>query len=314
MKNTNIKRVSELFSEFCLRKTDVKSPTGKLYFTGVDGLDVYNITAPFVSANKTIIAGRVEPRDQEHSKVMFFEEKDNLWHPVVGAPIFILQDPFVTFIQGELIFGGVEIKEVVHKKTKQMFEWRTIFYRGTDIFDLGKFFTGPVGMKDIRLCEINKDKIAIFTRPQGEIGGRGSIGYTEVNNLNLLSIDIINAASLLENMFHPMDWGGVNEATLLNNGDIGLLAHIAYFEQDDKTQERHYYSAAFTFDPILRKYKNLRIIASRDQFKDGAAKKVGLKDVIFSSGLINDKGITTLFVGASDAEAHWIEIADPFNL
>lgn len=313
MNKTRLKRVHELFSEFTSTRSSEGSNTGKLHFTSVNGQDVYNTSAPFISAGKTVIAGRVEPRDQEHSTVMFFEQKDNSWSPILNAPTFELQDPFVTFIQGELIFGGVEIREINAADMNKRFEWKTVFYRGRDIFNLKKFFSGPIGMKDIRLCELNSGNVGVFTRPQGVVGGRGTIGYTEVKSLNALTIEAINSASLLSNMFHPMDWGGVNEVHLLENNELGLLAHIACFEKDDDRKERHYYAASFVFDPVQKQFRDLKIIASRDQFEEGPAKREDLKDVIFSSGLTHKDGITTLYAGVSDAEAHWIEIPHPFK-
>ncbi|PCI60811.1 MAG: hypothetical protein COB35_08205 [Gammaproteobacteria bacterium] len=312
MNKTKLKRVHELFLEFNQHRTSNKNNTGKLSFESVDGQDVYNITAPFVSAGKTVIAGRVEPRDKEHSSVMFFEQKDGSWYPVVDAPVFKLQDPFITFINGELIFGGVEIKEINTTNINKRFEWKTVFYRGTDIFSLTEFFTGPVGMKDIRLCDLNNGNVGVFTRPQGDKGGRGTIGYTEVSSLDELSVEIVDKASLLENMFHPMDWGGVNDTYLLENGEIGLLAHIACYESDDIKQQRHYYAASFKFDPISRQFNSFKIIACRSQFKEGATKRPDLTDVIFSSGLVEDNGKTILYAGVSDAEAHWLEISNPF--
>jgi uncharacterized protein DUF1861 len=314
MNKIKLKRVHELFLEFNQNKIDTNNNTGKLSFTSVKGQDVYNITAPFLSANKTIIAGRVEPREQEHSTVMFFEQNNKLWSPIADAPTFALQDPFITFISGELIFGGVEIKEISNVDTKRRFEWKTVFYRGADIFNLTKFFTGPVGMKDIRLCDLHNSRVAVFTRPQGIKGGRGTIGYTEVSSLDELTVDVINSAYLIENMFHPLDWGGVNEAQLLKNGEIGLLAHVACFEQDDEQQERHYYAASFIFDPLKKQFDKLKIIACRNQFKSGASKRDDLIDVIFSSGLFQNKGKTILYAGVSDAEAHWLEISNPFNI
>ena len=304
MNNSNLKRVSEYFTEFSHSRSEQQQRiTGKLHFCDVDGQDVYNTTAPFFSANKTIIAGRVEPRDQEHSVVMFFEQKEGLWHPIPEAPIFTLQDPFISFVQGDLVFGGVEIREI-----EGGLEWKTIFYRGADIFNLVKFFSGPAGMKDIRLCDRKNGRIAVFTRPQGTIGGLGSIAYTEVASLAELTLDVINAAKLLENMLHPLDWGGVNETHLLENGDIGLLAHISCFEQDDRSLGLHYYAASFIFDPVLRKFRDLKIIASRDQFSQGPAKRPELADVIFASGLTHANHVTSLFAGVSDTEAHWLEI------
>ncbi len=302
-----MKRVREWYFEFQQQQDKNSKKTAKLNFKGVGDHDVYNITAPFVSAEKVIIAGRVEPRDQENSNIVFFEEFDNIWFPVPDAPVFELQDPFITFIRNELIFGGVQIRQV-----EGALEWKTVFFRGPDIFNLVEFFHGPAGMKDIRLCDLENGKIAVFTRPQGEIGGRGTIGYVEVNHLEELTIDVINGAALLDDMFHPMDWGGVNEAHLLANGEIGVLAHGACFRNDHIMEERHYYAKSFIFNPSLRQIKDYKIIASRNQFQDGPAKRKEITDVVFSSGLIRDNGMAILYAGVSDAEAHWIEIDDPF--
>lgn len=283
--------------------------TGRLTFTGVDGLDVYNISAPFRVGGRTVIAGRVEARDSEHATAVFFEEAGGVWHPVDGAPRFALQDPFVTFIGGELVFGGVEVRFGAGEP-----EWWTVFYRGGDLFDLKPFFAGPLGMKDIRLCELADGRVAVFTRPRGAKGGRGTIGYTEVPLLDALSVEAIDAAPMLEGMFHPLDWGGVNEAHLLTDGEIGLIAHIAYFEDDTMYSARHYYAVSFVFDPARRAWRDLKILAGRDQFGPGAAKRPDLIDVVFSSGIERIDDVTRLYAGTSDAEAHWVEIAYPFDV
>ncbi len=286
-----------------------KGRTGKLTFARVDGLDVYNISAPFRVGGRTVIAGRVEARDSEHSTAIFFEEADGIWHPIDVAPRFALQDPFVTFIGGELVFGGVEVRFGVGEP-----EWWTVFYRGNDLFDLNPFFAGPLGMKDIRLCELADGRVAVFTRPRGAKGGRGTIGYTEAASLDALSVEAIDAAPMLEGMFHPLDWGGVNEAHLLANGEIGLIAHIAYFEDDTIYSARHYYAVSFVFDPASREWRDLRILAGRDQFGPGEAKRPDLTDVVFSSGIERIGAVTRLYAGTSDAEAHWVEIVYPFDV
>jgi hypothetical protein len=307
MATANVRRVSEYFKDF-KSSCPFGRPTGKLAIAGVDGQDVYNITAPFSSANLTVIAGRVEPRDQEHSTVFFFQEEDGVWHPIPGTPSFQLQDPFVTFVNNELVFGGVRIYQTQHG-----LGWKTIFYRGSDIFSLTQCFDGPNGMKDIRLCDMKNGNISVFTRPQGVKGGLGTIGYTQCCGLDALSCELIEAAPLIEHMFHPSDWGGANETHLLPNGEIGVLAHAACYENDDRQQVRHYYSTAFTFNPGSLGFRNYKIIASRDQFTDGPAKRYDLRDVIFSSGLVRHHGVARLYAGVSDAEAHWIDIPDPFN-
>jgi hypothetical protein len=307
MTTATARRVSEYFKDF-----ESSGPfgraTGKLSFAGVDGQDVYNITAPFSSANLTVIAGRVEPRDQDLSTVFFFQEEDGVWRPIPGAPMFQLQDPFVTFVNNDLVFGGVRIYQTQHG-----LGWKTIFYRGPDIFSLTQCFVGPNGMKDIRLCDMKNGSISVFTRPQGVKGGRGTIGYTQCRGLDALSCELIEAAPLIEHMFHSSDWGGANEAHLLPNGEIGVLGHAACYENDDEPNERHYYSTAFTFNPASLGFRDFKIIASRDQFLHGPAKRPDLMDVIFSAGLVRRDGVTKLYAGVSDAEAHWIDIPDPFS-
>ena len=300
-------RAAELLRRFKQEAPAAQLPTAKLHFKGVEGFDVYNTTAPFRSVSRTVIAGRVERRDSEKSKVRFFENRDDAWVLIPDAPAFDLQDPFFTFIQQELVLGGVETYEVDGR-----LHWQTVFLRGRDIFDLKRFFVGPAGMKDIRLTELADGRLGIFTRPQGEKGGRGTIGYTEAEGLEGLSIDLISQAPLLQGMFHPLDWGGANETTRLPNGEIGVLSHIAHFEGDDPTADRHYYATTFVFDPQRREVKDFKVIACRDQLAAGPAKRPDLVDVVFSSGLTFDGEQVRLYAGASDAEAHWLELRHPF--
>ncbi len=307
MHHDNIPRVKTRHAAFAADPP--KGRTGRLTFAGVDRLDVYNISAPFRVGGRTVIAGRVEARDSEHATAIFFEEADGVWHPIDGAPRFALQDPFVTFIGGELVFGGVEVRFGVGEP-----EWWTVFYRGSDLFDLKPCFAGPLGMKDIRLCELADGRVAVFTRPRGVKGGRGTIGYTEVASLDALSVEAIDGAPMLEDMFHPLDWGGVNEAHLLANGEIGVIGHIAYFEDDTMYSARHYYAVSFVFDPASRAWRDLKILAGRDQFGPGEAKRPDLTDVVFSSGIERIGDVTRLYAGTSDAEAHWVEIAYPFDV
>lgn len=307
MHETDIPRVRTRYEAFA--SSAPAGRTERLRFAGVDGQDVYNISAPFVSAGRRVIAGRVEARDSEHSTAIFFEEVDGVWQPIPDAPRLALQDPFVTFIGGELVFGGVAVRF-----GEGLPEWWTEFYRGADIFSLTPCFAGPLGMKDIRLCERADGSVAVFTRPRGAKGGRGTIGYIEVASLDALSVAAIDEAPMLTGMFHPLDWGGVNEAHLLANGEIGLIAHAAWFEDDTIHSARHYYAVAFVFDPAGHRWRDLSVIAGRGQFGPGAAKRPDLVDVVFSSGIEQAGDVTRLYAGTSDAEAHWVEIAYPFDV
>ncbi|SMF87881.1 Protein of unknown function [Paenibacillus uliginis N3/975] len=281
----------------------------KLVFTGVGDKDVYNITAPFEDEGEQVIAGRVESRDSEHSEVHFFVELEGKWVPREGAPMFTLQDPFQTHIGGELVLGGVQIYP--HPTMENALMWRTVFYKGKNIASLQPFFTGPDGMKDLRLVELKDGSIGVFTRPQGDKGGRGKIGFSRVNRLEDLSIDLINETPLLDGQFTDEEWGGANEAHLLNNGYLGVLGHVASF---DAQGDRHYYPMVFALDPATGQFSDIELIAVRNKFLPGAAKRSDLEDVVFSGGLVrNEDGTATLYAGISDAEAHRLTIADPFE-
>lgn len=280
----------------------------KIEFTNVGENDVYNISAPFINEEKIIIAGRVEARDSEDSTVLFFERKGNLWGPVKNYPQFKLQDPFFTRVNNELIIGGVEVFSDPDKEN--ILKWRTVFYRGENISSLEKFFVGPDGMKDLRLVQLNNNKIGILTRPQGKKGGRGKIGFTIIDKLEDLNIDIIENAPLLDSLFIDEEWGGANEARVLDDSTLGILGHIACFDQDGN---RHYYPMTFKLNINTLEIKDQKIIATRKDFKPGEAKRADLEDVVFSGGLILNGDKATLYAGISDAEAQLIEIDNPFK-
>lgn len=281
----------------------------KLAFAGVGGKDVYNITAPFRDDGEWVIAGRVEDRHSEISEVMFFVDRSGTWTPREGAPVFNLQDPFVSTVQGEMVFGGVEVYfdgDDPHYVTS----WRTVFYRGRSVNELKPFSKGPLTMKDIRLVELANGRVGIFTRPMMVGGARALIGYAEVGELAELTEDVMANAELLHGQFIPEEWGGANEAHLLTNGKVGVLGHIACMEDNNI---RHYYPMTFGFDPATRQSTPIKLLAERSMFPNGPAKRPDLQDVLFSGGMIRmEEGKARIYTGVSDAEAHVLIIDDPF--
>ena len=268
--------------------------------------DVYNITAPFLSLKREYTAGRVEERKSHNSKVMFFLESKDKYILDKKAPILNLEDPFINFIKGEIIFGGVEVDS---KKT-----YRTIFFRGKDIYHLKKLKVGPKGMKDIRLVLLSDGKIGVFTRPQGKIGGRGRIGFMIVDSIeefSKLSDEDFYSAKLLLDKFDKNEWLGVNAAYVLKNREIGVIGHIASFS---KNMKRNYYPITFNFDYSSNSISGMKIIATRKELPKGDSKRDDLKNILFPGGLTrNSNGTATLYVGAGDAEAYKILIKDPFR-
>lgn len=300
------KSVDELLLEFSGKNWCYDS--SKIKFCGIEeGKDVYNITAPFEADGEIFIAGRVEARDSEQSEVFFFQKTGEEWIARADIMPFRLQDPFLANVNGVFVLGGVEIFDDEADSGK--LNYRTVFYKGGSIQGLKRFAKGPDRMKDIRICELEDQRILVMTRPQGEIGGRGKIGYLILDSLEQLDLEHIRKATILNNQFLPEEWGGCNELHLLGAGNVGILSHIAKY---DAKGDRHYYSTAFCFNYEKEMYSPMKIIAIRDNFADGPAKREDLKDVIFSGGLVRSQGRAQLYCGVSDAEGHVITIRDPF--
>lgn len=282
-----------------------------LRFTGVDGYDVYNISTPFCSDGKTYIAGRVEKRETEFSCVRIFEQTGANEYAAVFPELTFhnLQDPFVTTVQGEIVLGGVQI--VSHPlDASRIISWQTLFFRGKSVSQLHLCAVGPSCMKDIRICELADGRVAVFSRPQGKIGGKGKIGFTTINSLDELCADTILEAKVDPSFFLEDEWGGCNEVHRLKNGLLGIMGHIAF-----RTEEGlHYQAMCFVLDPATGKHTAPRIVATRkDISASPACKRPDLIDVLFTAGIVrHGNGTATLYTGVSDCEAWCAETPDPF--
>ncbi len=308
---TKSKCCTALLEEFEKKKFPYKSEL--LNFSGVNEYDVYNISSPFKINNKTIIAGRVEKRDVwADSTVRFFEEKEKTWSLIEEAPTLKLEDPFTTYINDEIVLGGVEVYTENNSFHSTDIGYRTVFYRGKCFSSLERFTQGPNKMKDIRLVQSNNGELKVCTRPQGGEFGRGQIGYMEVGDLKDLEEETFLKARIIESTFLENQWGGANELHELPNGNLGVLGHISY---EDQEGGKHYYAMTFVYNPKTHKSSDLKILATRKMFPDGEAKKTELKDVIFPGGLVRHlNGLATLYAGLSDAQAGCITLPDPFLL
>lgn len=282
--------------------------SAKINFLGFPNHDVYNITAPFLWMGRNIIAGRVEKRTEELSQIIFFENTDNgCWTPIKNGPNFSgLQDPCVTRINGKILLGGVRFPVTVGQERNA---WQMEFFLANEDGKFEKILTGPPKMKDIRFLQFPDHRILVLTRPQGERGGRGKIGFCLVNKLEEATHDLIDEAPLFDHCPEE-SWVGANEAHFLKNGKIGVLGHIAQFCTN---RYRHYYSMVFSIDPEKGTSSKPIIIAKRCDFPKGDSKRNDLEDVIFSGGMHRlEDGKARLFVGLSDAEAGFLDLPDPF--
>lgn len=284
----------------------------KIIFEGVGDKDVYNVSAPFTINAREYIAGRVESREHDlDSRIVFFvkerENEQSITYTVdKKAQILDLQDPFFSVIDKKFIMGGVKFPLTASGG------FMTIFYRGDDVFNLEKFAQGPVGMKDIRMVQCG-DKIHIFTRPQGAVGGLGRIGFMSldsIESLPRLKDEQYVSAPLLNLPVKDQLWVGSNQVLVLKNGNLGVLGHVACVSN---ASEKNYYPMVFQLNLMTKEVSGMKIIARREDLPEGATKNQNLKNVIFPGGLIRQSnGTAKLYAGASDAEAYEITIKDPF--
>lgn len=294
------------------------SEASLLSFNGVDDSDIYNPSVPFIMNGITFMAGRIEKRDGHNSTVRFFEKKADGFYCRYDMPEFVMEDPFITFINDELILGGVEVDWVGTK----VLSYKTVFFRGTDLMNMKRFASGPKNMKDIRLVQLNDKRIGIFTRPRemqklNEWGSYAKIGFTIISTLDELNEDVIVNAPHLQGQFIGEEWGGCNEAIVLKNGLLGVVGHKAYGKfismEDMDSMELHYFGFAFAMDPVTLATTENKMIISRDCFPKAPAKKEGLKDITFTSGLVRlDDGNARVFTGLSDSAIGTAIIPDPF--
>lgn len=270
-------------------------------------VEVYNPSIPFNHNGDKYIAGRVEfsGKEAEHlSTVLFFKYSNEKWIPQ-RKPVFSLQDPNLDIINGSLVLSGVELQP---GEKEGEIDYRTTFYAGNNLNDLELLTNGPWGMKGIRLFELSEGRVGVYTRPQGEKGALGNIGYTEIYSLAEFknnSLEIIDQAPLLAKRFPEQEWGGVNQAISLDNGSNLVIGHRAY--RDDEGL-RHYYPWAFLHDPETEEITDLGILAQRGDFPSGPAKAPDLVDILYSAGVVQEDGKWFLYVGLSDAQTGRIEI------
>lgn len=306
-----MEKINEILKEFF---SPAIIEVEKLRFSGVDTKDVYNITKRFIIDKKEFLFGRVEPRDNsELSKVFLFTKSGDFWVPDNNfIPLENSEDPFISKIDKEFILGCVEVIKITKESEydpENKLNYRIILYRGKTPWTLKKIFEGPWKMKDIRFVQLPNKEIAVFPRPQGGKAGRGKIGFLIINSLEKLNEKELYEAPLL-NHFHESEWGGVNEAYLLNDKKIGILGHIAKRNEDNSLS---YYPMIFTINSENREHSKIKIILKRENLPKGESKNEKLIDVIFPGGFeINDDGTIDLYVGAGDAEAYRVKIKNPF--
>jgi len=318
-KPEQVKTCQELLAEFRERE-ELGGKSEKIKFSGIDGKDVYNITAPFEIEGETYILGRVEvPETDKDSHVMWFKKKDKeTWEADKDISPLKGEDPFAVKIKSkketEFVLGVVRI----FWQNKKVANYQTNFYKGRNLKELKEviknntlFAKGPDKMKNIRLTGLPNGKIGVFTRPEND--RRKEIGFLEINSLEELNAEKIGQAKIIQGLFAGGSYGGANEIHILDKETLGILGHIAWLDNEGDEDIRHYYAITFKFNLLTHQASSLKIIAERSDFPPGKAKKPYLQDVVFTGGLRRNKnGTAVLYVGLSDKEAGKKIIKDPF--
>ncbi len=299
----SLQTVKSLLQDY--EKTKKLMNPRKLTFKGVDGYDVYNPSNIFIHEGVEHIVGRVEKRDEEVSTAMFFKRTgDTLFEVNKALPSYPLQDPFLSVLGDQYIFGGTEVFF-----DNEEAKWRTVLYKGKNLNALERFLEAPIGMKDVRVSQFEDGRYILLTRPQGQKGGRGKIGMIVRDSLSDFTTKTIEDAPVF-NQVPKENWLGANELIPLEDGTMGVLGHVVSFTKDN---ERHYYPMVFTIDPETLEPSPMKIIATRNDFLEGPSKREDLKDVLFSAGLLLSGNKATLIVGVSDCEVQLIDMDNPFT-
>lgn len=280
-----------------------------LRFHGVDGFDVYNCSIPFAYAGKRYIYGRVERREEwMRSWVrLFVETGTDEWTLVPDSMIYQLEDPFISLWQDQLILGGTHVR-IAQEKLDTYYDY---FYRGRQLENLKYFATGPDFMKDIRLVQLADGRLGIFSRPR--VANEASIGFAIVDDLDALTAEAVQHAVPLSGILGEGEWGGCNQAYLLESGKIGVIGHQSYSEIRNGQEVLVYLNTAFVMDPLSLSVLHHQIIGARSSYPAGPAKKPELVDCAFTSGIVmRPDGMADLYSGIGDCQEGRVVIPYPF--
>lgn len=286
-----------------------------LTFCGVEGYDVYNCSLPFTGKDgRKYIYGRVERRNEwANSTVSLFRcVGQDTYEKVPDSMAYQLEDPYVQRIGGELVLGGTHVR----KKCGAVDTYYGYFYRG-DESRMTYFTTGPDYMKDIRLIELADGRIGVFSRPRNGVysgGAQSQIGFTVIDSLDALDAQVIENAPYLSGLFGDGEWGGVNQAYLLESGKIGIIGHLSYGDMTPDGQPLQVYvNSAFLLDVQTRAVTEPVIIGTAACYPSFAPKVPDLADCVFTSGILpRPDGKVDLYSGVGDTCEGRITVDNPF--
>lgn len=307
--------IIELRNEFEQNKQIYESV--KLVFHGVEGYDVYNPSVPFTWGDREYVFGRVEKREKwARSYTALFEHSGpDEWTLVQDSVVYQLEDPFVSILEDQLVMGGTHVRF----RAGNIDTYYDYFYKGADVKELEYFTTGPDLMKDIRLVQMGHHQIGVFSRPRSneikkDYGSESMVGFTVIDVLDRLTSETVQDAALIPGIFGKDEWGGCNQALMLDSGSIGVIGHRCYKSLVNGIEMQTYLNISFIYDRENNRAVDQKIIGTRSCYPDGPAKAPHLADCAFTSGIVPRKdGKVDLYSGIGDCECGRITIDNPFE-
>ncbi len=101
-------------------------------------------------------------------------------------------------------------------------------------------------------------------------------------------------------LFTDGEWGGCNQAYLLENGKVGVTGHLSYMSEGGIST---YLNMSFVLAPDTLEVSDYKIIGTRNSFPGGPAKKAHLTDCAFTSGIVKrPDGRADLYSGIGDCQ------------
>lgn len=295
-------------SELLEKRRKLLAPGWLLDFGTPPEVDVYNSSAPIrVDDGKPVVIVREEEGDQFSSQNRFFRYDSgakfrrepnfsNLSELSLG---WICQDPATAYVQGNWVITQVEVDPKRLNANAGDTCYRSAIYAGKELDSLSLISRSPDMMKGVRLVELKDGRVGVFTRPQQPLdparGGLGKIGFTAVGALEQINIGVLAGAPLIPDLYYEQDeeWRGVNDVSLLPNGELAVLAHQARFEKNHAKWSKGYYPLFFTFNPESYRVDHQQILATLDDFHFNGqvkAKSPELDNVLYPSTLLFPNG------------------------
>ncbi|KPI86930.1 hypothetical protein ABL78_3976 [Leptomonas seymouri] len=291
-------------------KNKVVYDSALLTFKGVEDFDVYNCSVPFQYENRCHIFGRIERREKRGgSRVRLFVETGKDEFTLVPNQLtYLLEDPFVSRVSNQMLFGGTQVIKDVGEVTDCFCD----FYRGTPQ-ELSYFTTGPDRMKSIRAVQLSDGSIGLFSCHN--MGHACLIGFATVNALHEITRDVIASAPPVNHKPFLDAWGGVNQPYLLSSGKVGCISHHGYLDKDEQGNTINVCCiTSFVYEPSTNKCYDFKILGTKNCFPPCPAKTPGVADCAFASGIVMRKdGKCDLYSGLGDTHEGRITIDYPFE-